>query len=258
MKKMKLISATILLTVLFAGCSGGKITPSTSSSSKPSSTSQSVPITTEDSTTEEVVSSPTIASMDLEAISQGDFSSVIGIWKTSEGHSLTFNSVGLVGDATIQGGSRIVEGALDTSVNSADGTGFGLLMIPSGVSIPPSYYAEGTDNSDSNRDRMFGAQGVVQTINDSGVYYRVQPISSTSVNPLTNEDTGISLESGQGTIDFANNILGNLNWQVIESNYNRTESIPFELLRGDNGSLYRIYRNGVILSETKSAIVYVP
>ncbi len=110
---------------------------------------------------------------------------------------------------------------------------------------------------DNRRDRLYGTQSAFNNIDQEDVYYRVPPQTNIESNPLTTDDTGVRLESGQSTIDYANAILGPLNWQVIESNYNRTESIPFELLQGENGWLYRVYRNGVILSQTKDVIIYV-
>lgn len=82
--------------------------------------------------------------------------------------------------------------------------------------------------------------------------------TTSSTDPLTTRDTGVSLESGQATLDYAVSILGDKNWVAIESNYNRTEAIPFELLQGNDGSLYRIYQNGVIVEDTQNQIVHQP
>lgn len=271
MKKVSFLACSLLLISLLTACGKKAETNSTSqtqettqtseiskSSSSTSSTREEA--TTQEATTEEVVQSPNFAKMNLEEISKGDFSSVIGRWENKEGNSLTFNSLGLVGDSTIQGHSILVDGALEINVSSTIGTGgFALVFIPSGTSIPNKHFSTGTDTSDINRDRMFGTQSIAEKVDDLNMYYRlVSRTAGSSANPLTNIDTGVALESGQSTIDYANAILGPLNWQLIESNYNRTESIPFELLRGDNGALYRVYRNGVILSQTKDLIVYMP
>lgn len=79
-------------------------------------------------------------------------------------------------------------------------------------------------------------------------------ISSTSSSTVS---ASIRLESGQATIDYAITILGDKEWIVIEDNYNRTEAIPYNLLQGNDESLYWVYQNGVIYDENNS-IVHQP
>ena len=260
MKKIKLIAATVLLATLLVAC-GKKTSTSPSSSMSTTKQTQTTPkstvSTTESPTSNENPLTVTFAKMDIEAISQGDYSSLVGKWVSKDGDVITFNVLGIVGDSKIESPSKIVEGVLETGLRNSSGYGTGWLMIPAGVPIPKGYYLE-NDYSDINRDRMFGAQSVLQNIENSSVYYRVPSQTTIESNPLTNDDTGVRLDSGQSTIDYANAILGPLNWKIIESNYNRTESIPFELLQGENGWLYRVYRNGVILSQTKNVIIYMP
>lgn len=268
MKKIKLIAATVLLATLLVAC--GKKT-STSPSSNTSTTNQtkqtqttpkSTVSTTESPTSNENPLTVTFAKMDIEAISQGDFSSIIGTWRSDDGRLLTFNSVGLVADSNPEtvDGFKMVEGALETVVKPKDGSqgGYRLVMIPSEVKIPGQYFNTGDDDTDVHQDRMVGSQQNLNKASDYKPFYRLPPKTNIESNPLTNDDTGVRLESGQNTIDYANSILGLLNWKIIESNYNRTESIPFELLQGENGSLFRVYRNGVILSQIKNVIIYMP
>lgn len=40
--------------------------------------------------------------MDLEAISQGDYSSLVGKWVSENGDAITFNVLGIVGDSKIE------------------------------------------------------------------------------------------------------------------------------------------------------------
>ncbi|HFR3692114.1 MULTISPECIES: hypothetical protein [unclassified Streptococcus] len=68
---------------------------------------------------------------------------------------------------------------------------------------------------------------------------------------------GIQLESGQDTIDYAKMILGDKDWIVIEGNYTRTESIPYNLLQGNDGSLYWVYQNGKIYDK-ENQLVHQP
>lgn len=65
---------------------------------------------------------------------------------------------------------------------------------------------------------------------------------------------GIQLESGQDTIDYAKMILGDKDWIVIEGNYTRTESIPYNLLQGNDGSLYWVYQNGEIYDKDNQLV----
>ena len=263
MKKIKLTAATVLLATLLVACgkktgtSPSSSTSTTNQTKQTQTTPKSTVSTTESPTSNENPLTVTFAKMDIEAISQGDYSSLVGKWVSKDGDVITFNVLGIVGDSKIESPSKIVEGVLETGLRNSSGYGTGWLMIPAGVPIPKGYYLE-NDYSDINRDRMFGAQSVLQNIENSSVYYRVPSQTTIESNPLTNDDTGVRLDSGQSTIDYANAILGPLNWKIIESNYNRTESIPFELLQGENGWLYRVYRNGVILSQTKNVIIYMP
>lgn len=70
--------------------------------------------------------------------------------------------------------------------------------------------------------------------------------SSTETSLATTVDSGIKLESGQDTLNYTSMVLGDKDWQVIEDNYNRTNSIPSSLVQGNDGSLYRVYQDGVI------------
>ena len=273
MKKNRIVAilAVVVLAVIatifaFSMKSSDTLHQQTSASSKQqavssTSTSRATQSTTinQPTTASSATSAPSVdpfaglqtTQMDLEAISQGDFSSIIGTWKNSHGQTLNFNTFGLVheGLALAQYGSY--EGGMYmVSVNPTNGGGtgaFALSMVPAGTTISDVYLQDTSDVSDTSRDRMFATQALVPAEalkNDT--YYRVT------------ENAKIHLDSGDSTVDYANKILGNRNWQVIESNYNRTEAIPFELIQGENQSLYRIYQNGVIISENTNQIIYRP
>lgn len=81
--------------------------------------------------------------------------------------------------------------------------------------------------------------------------------NSDTADALQNQNTGVTLESGQSTINYANPILGDKDWTVLEDNYNRTDAIPYNLLQGTDGSLYRVYQNGVIV-DMDDNIVHQP
>lgn len=267
MKRIRFITPVVMALAILTACSNKpkpSSTPSTSQSTEVSQTKQAANASTSSEETKastsntENPSTQVLPSMDIEAISQGDFSSIIGKWENDAGYSLTFNSLGLVGEDSLTSASSIVEGALETGVKVKNGGGYGLLMIPAGTPIPHTYFLEGEDTTDVKRDRMFGAQAVAKNTDSLDIYYRVSSKSSLSHDPLENDKTGVQLDGGSKTIEYADEILGQLNWQVLESNYNRTERIPFELLQGENGYLYRVYQNGVIWSQSHNMIVYIP
>ncbi|MGT2964291.1 hypothetical protein [Streptococcus acidominimus] len=84
----------------------------------------------------------------------------------------------------------------------------------------------------------------------------IDPASDTA-DLLQDKNTGVTLESGQDTINYASMILGDKEWTVLEDNYNRTDSTPYNLLQGTDGSLYRVYQNGVIV-DMDDVIVHQP
>lgn len=71
---------------------------------------------------------------------------------------------------------------------------------------------------------------------------------------LSELNRGVQLESGQDTIDYAKMILGDKDWIVIEGNYTRTESIPYNLLQGNDGSLYWVYQDGEIYDKDNKLV----
>lgn len=254
MKKNNLLTATALVAslVLLGACSGKKATTQASSSTnKASSTTTSSTVSASSSS-----STPSIQTgMDINAILAKDFSSVKGTWQSWSGHILMFDKNGLVSDASIlSNAAEIKDGMLQTGINSVAGPGYALVMVPAGVAIPDAYFYDGSDPSDITRDRMYGAQNILSVTNFAPLY-KVSDISS--LDGWLTYDSGAVLESGPVTIEYANNHLGDRAWTVIEDNYNRTESTPFGLVQGNDGSLYRIYRNGVIVT-IDSQLVYVP
>lgn len=201
--------------------------------------------------------------MDSQAILKGDYTSVIGTWQNKKGETLTFNTLGLTNGYSIVPNSGQTMGQLATlsiSADNAAGNGAILFLIPKEITLAAEHLDGTEDVSDTGKDRMMLSQQSAwnaETLTDS-VFYRVSLSGTDTVDPLTNNNTGLMLESGQVTIDYAISILGDRKWTVLESNYNRTETIPFELLQGDDQSLYRIYQNGVIVAESTNQIVYQP
>lgn len=264
-KQTKALVSLLMVTSLLSACGNKtKETPVTSSSSsttaKATETSSTKPSSSPSSQTETSVSEKS-GSMDVQAISNGDLSSIVGTWETADGYTLVFNEDGLVNEgAFLSTTFTLTDNIIETAVNYQMGSGHALMMIPAGVKIPARYFYDAenaTDPTDISRDRMVGSQSAL-TAESMVVYYHVSmETTPESTDPLKRTDTGIELDTGQVTIDYTNNILGNLNWVAIESNYNRTESIPYELLQGSDQSLYYVYQNGVI-TDVDGNIVYEP
>ncbi|RRN49768.1 DUF6287 domain-containing protein [Streptococcus suis] len=194
-----------------------------------------------------------LSSMDIDALMQGNYDSILGTWQNSQGNSLVFNSKGLVADSqSLLGRGKITDGIFETGYVDTTIGDVTLLMIPKGTQANTTE----TDTTDSTRDRMIViSQETTADVVD--VYYRLTNSATSGIDPLKNTETGVQLDSGPKTIDYANSILGENNWRVIEGNYTRTESIPYNILEGDDNAHYTIYQNGVIINADYQ-IVYQP
>ncbi|MDG4510068.1 DUF6287 domain-containing protein [Streptococcus suis] len=194
-----------------------------------------------------------LSSMDIDALMQGNYDSILGTWQNSQGNSLVFNSKGLVADSqSLLGRGKITDGIFETGYVDATIGDVTLLMIPKGTQANTTEI----DTTDSTRDRMIVINQET-TADVVDVYYRLTNSATSGIDPLKNTETGVQLDSGPKTIDYANSILGENNWRVIEGNYTRTESIPYNVLEGDDNAHYTIYQNGVIINADYQ-IVYQP
>ncbi|HFH9837818.1 TPA: DUF6287 domain-containing protein [Streptococcus suis] len=270
MKKNKLLtmSALVMSIVVLGACSSKKTATQTSSStssqkssttsSSATSSSTSSQASASDTTTSSTTSTPVSQTgMDIQAILAGDYSSIKGTWRNKAGHTMMFDETGLVSEAANFGDyAEIKDGMYQTGVYSVAGPGYALVMVPAGVTIPNAYFYDGSDPSDTSRDRIYGAQNI-STVASFDPMYKLSDIAS--VEEWKAADTGIALENGQSTIDYANTFLSDQGWSIIEDNYNRTEGVPYSLVQGSDNFpyLYYIYRNGVIVS-TDGTLVYAP
>ncbi|WP_392363848.1 DUF6287 domain-containing protein, partial [Streptococcus suis] len=145
---------------------------------------------------------------------QGNYDSILGTWQNSQGNSLVFNSKGLVADSqSLLGRGKITDGIFETGYVDATIGDVTLLMIPKGTQANTTE----TDTTDSTRDRMIViSQETAADVVD--VYYRLTNSATSGIDPLKNTETGVQLDSGPKTIDYANSILGENNWRVIEGN----------------------------------------
>ncbi|HEM4287691.1 TPA: translation initiation factor 1 (IF-1) [Streptococcus suis] len=249
MKRKYLALALGLLTIMsLSACQ----TEKKGSSASTSTADTQVP-NANTSTSSTVQREISLSSMDIDALMQGNYDSILGTWQNSQGNSLVFNSKGLVADSqSLLGRGKITDGIFETGYVDATIGDVTLLMIPKGTQANTTE----TDTTDSTRDRMIViSQETTADVVD--VYYRLTNSATSGIDPLKNTETGVQLDSGPKTIDYANSILGENNWRVIEGNYTRTESIPYNILEGDDNAHYTIYQNGVIINADYQ-IVYQP
>ena len=103
--------------------------------------------------------------MDINAIQNGDFSSIAGTWKNGKGYTMTFDKNGLVSDTekvSVES-AEITDGFLKASTGTK-GVGPGGAMIaflPKGVSLTGAVMSsseKADDQSDKTKERLWVGQ----------------------------------------------------------------------------------------------------
>ena len=120
--------------------------------------------------------------MDINAIQNGDFSSITGTWKNGKGYTMTFDKNGLVSDTTrvdIEN-SKVTDGYLKSGTGPKSGVGVGggaIAFLPKGVSLTGSvfgsYGEQANDQSDKTKERLWMGQQLNGTTDDSYFFYKV-------------------------------------------------------------------------------------
>lgn len=118
--------------------------------------------------------------MDIAAIQKGDFSSVVGTWRNSDGWELTFDENGLVDKNFyvpidhLQVKDNFLKAGL---MPKKPGVGVALAFIPAGVSLTPAITSSPNngyvDPSDLSKDRLWSGPQIVDG-NLQGFFYKVQ------------------------------------------------------------------------------------
>ena len=118
--------------------------------------------------------------MDITAIQKGDFSSVVGTWRNSDGWELTFDESGLVDKNFyvpidhLQVKDNFLKAGL---MPKKPGGAVALAFIPAGVSLTPAITSSPNngyvDPSDLSKDRLWSGYQVIDG-NLQGFFYRVQ------------------------------------------------------------------------------------
>ncbi|WP_156009366.1 DUF6287 domain-containing protein [Streptococcus ruminantium] len=249
-KKYPLALLGLFTLIVFPACHMGKEkTTRSSSNTEHQSTSSSISST--------VPRELSLLSMDIDALMQGNYDSILGTWQNSKGETLVFNSKGLVDEnRNLLGRGKITDGIFETGYVDSSVGEVDLLMIPKGTTLSSSFLASGVAApTDASRDRIVAKNGLLGA--DADAFYRLSNSANSGMDPLKNTETGVQLESGPKTVDYANRILGKNNWRVTEGNYTRTESIPYNVLEGNDNTRYTVYQNGVIVNAGYQ-IIYQP
>ena len=119
--------------------------------------------------------------MDINAIQNGDFSSIAGTWKNGKGYTMTFDKNGLVSDTErvdIEN-SKVTDGYLISSTGPKSGVGVGggaIAFLPKGVSLTGSVMSSSEtadDQSDKTKERLWMGQQLNGTTDDSYFFYKV-------------------------------------------------------------------------------------
>lgn len=123
-----------------------------------------------------------LSSMDIDALMQGNYDSILGTWQNSQGNSLVFNSKGLVADSqSLLGRGKITDGIFETGYVDATIGDVTLLMIPKGTQVNTTE----TDTTDSTRDRMIViSQETAADADVVDVYYRLTNSATSGIDPL--------------------------------------------------------------------------
>lgn len=251
-KKYQVFAICLLVSVLLIACNNlnGQVNSSSSTNTEKSTSSTS---TTVSSSEQKSIS---LLSLDIDSLMQGNYDSIIGTWQNNQGDQLIFNIKGLVAEnQNLIGRGKITEGIFETGYAEKNQGEYDLLMVPANVVVTSNLINSESDLSDTTKDRMIIKRDSFDENVD--VYYRVLNSANSNIDPLSNTETGVMLESGPKTIEYANQILGENNWKVFEGNYTRTESIPYNILEGNDSIRYTVYQNGVIINANYQ-IVYQP
>lgn len=99
MKKVGAILVSFLSVLLLVACSQQSVSKKSDSSSQTSASSEVKKTTASSSEVKEKEKKEEkkeVKKMDLEAIANGDYSSIAGVWQDDKGNKLVFNDKGLV------------------------------------------------------------------------------------------------------------------------------------------------------------------
>ena len=185
MKKVGAILVSLLSVVLLVACSQqGASKKSTASSSQTNASSEvkktaaSSSEVKEKEKKEEKEEKKEVKKMDLEAIANGDYSSIAGVWQDDKGNKLVFNDKGLVSQELEGYGASLTDyGTASEGIYGGRDGGFLLEYIPAGVTIGDQVDDQGQvvfkDTSDASKNRLWSGVGIASFGEQGSIYYHV-------------------------------------------------------------------------------------
>ena len=119
-----------------------------------------------------------VKKIDLEAIANGDYSSIAGVWQDDKGNKLVFNDKGLVSQELEGYGASLTDyGTASEGIYGGRDGGFLLEYIPAGVSIGDQVDDQGQvvfkDSSDATKNRLWSGVGQASFAEQGSFYYHV-------------------------------------------------------------------------------------
>ena len=119
-----------------------------------------------------------VKKMDLEAIANGDYSSIAGVWQDDKGNKLVFNDKGLVSQELEGYGASLTDyGTASEGIYGGRDGGFLLEYIPAGVTIGDQVDDQGQvvfkDTSDASKNRLWSGVGIASFGEQGSIYYHV-------------------------------------------------------------------------------------
>ncbi|MGT2847175.1 DUF6287 domain-containing protein [Streptococcus massiliensis] len=170
----KIIFLSVLALLMLTACTSQPSNQTTKVSD--SKTSQTSTQTSSTSSKSEVTMTEKI---NPQALAKQDYSSVIGTWKNSEGHTLSFTEKGLVTERFNFSGASMTDygtASSTVSINESPG-GFLLEFIPAGVALPDFTDSESgqvyKDLSEHSKNRLWLGQSLISRASKGNFYYKV-------------------------------------------------------------------------------------
>lgn len=179
MKKVGAILVSLLSVVLLIACSQqGASKKSTASSSQTTTSSEVKKTDASSSEVKEKEEKKEVKKMDLEAIANGDYSSIAGVWQDDKGNKLVFNDKGLVSQELEGYGASLTDyGTASEGIYGGRDGGFLLEYIPAGVTIGDQVDDQGQvvfkDTSDASKNRLWSGIGIASFGEQGSIYYQV-------------------------------------------------------------------------------------
>lgn len=182
MKKVGAMLVGLFSVVLLVACSQQSASKKSDSSSSQTSASSEVKKTVASSSEakekEHKEEKKEVKKMDLEAIANGDYSSIAGVWQDDKGNKLVFNDKGLVSQELEGYGASLTDyGTASEGIYGGRDGGFLLEYIPAGVSIGNQVDDQGQvvfkDSSDATKNRLWSGVGQASFAEQGSFYYHV-------------------------------------------------------------------------------------